>query len=91
VNLNDREWMNRQCTMQSLATFQQPIRLTGSAAAIPTTFVLANGWNDSPFPLHCERAKQKGWQILSIPCGHDVMLDRPEELTRILLQVAGVH
>jgi len=89
VNANDLDWVNRQCTVQPLATFQQAIMLKGWAAAIPTTFILANGWNGSPFPLFNERAKAKGWKTLSIPCGHDVMLDRPEELTRTLLEVAA--
>jgi pimeloyl-ACP methyl ester carboxylesterase len=88
VNANDLEWVNRQCTMQPLATFQQAIKLKGAAATKPTTFILANGWHDSPFPLFYERAKTKGWKTLSTRCGHDVMLDRPEELTRILLEVA---
>ena len=88
VNANDLDWVNRQCTVQPLATFQQAITLKGSATTIPTTFILANGWNDSTFPLFNERAKAKGWKTLSIPCGHDVMLDRPEELTRTLLEVA---
>ena len=90
VNAADIDWVNRQCTMQSIATFQQVLKLNGAAeAAIPTTFILANGWNDSPFPFYCERAKARGWKTLSVPCGHDVMLDRPEELTRALLSVAA--
>ncbi|HTD73129.1 MAG TPA: alpha/beta fold hydrolase [Steroidobacteraceae bacterium] len=90
VNTADIEWVNRQCTMQSLATFQQAIKLKGTAeATIPTTFILANGWNDSPFPLFYERAKARDWKTLSVPCGHDVMLDRPEELTRVLLGIAA--
>jgi pimeloyl-ACP methyl ester carboxylesterase len=89
VNSQDREWVNRQCTVQPLATFQQAIKLRGAAEAIkPTTFILADGWSDSPFPQYCQRAKAKGWRTLSISCGHDVMLDRPEELTSVLL--AGV-
>lgn len=90
VNAADREWVNRQCTMQSLATFQQRIRLSGRGDAVkPVTFILANGWNDSPFPQFYERAKARGWNTLTIPCGHDVMLDRPEELTDALLDVAA--
>jgi pimeloyl-ACP methyl ester carboxylesterase len=88
VNANDIEWVNRQCTMQSLATFQQAIKLGGAAgASIPATFILANGWNDSPFPSFFERAKARGWRTLTVPCGHDVMVDRPEELTRVLLDI----
>ena len=90
VNADDLEWVNRQCTMQPLATFQQAIKLKGTAdAAKPATFILASGWSDSPFHLAYERAQARGWKTLSIPCGHDVMLDRPEELTRALLDVAA--
>ena len=32
VNAGDRAWVNRQCTMQPLATFQQAIKLTGRSA-----------------------------------------------------------
>ena len=48
---------------------------------------LATGWNDSPFPVFYDRARARGWKTVTIPCGHDVMLDRPEELTRVLLDV----
>ena len=90
VNANDLEWVNRQCTMQSLATFQQVIRLDRKGDAVQnTTFILASGWNDSPFLTFYERAKERGWHTVTIPCGHDVMLDRPEELTSVLLDVAA--
>jgi len=88
VNANDREWVNRQCTVQPLATFQQPIKLSGKVDAVKhATFILATGFDNSPFPAFYERAKAKGWKTLTMPCGHDVMLDRPEELTRVLLHV----
>ena len=80
------------CTMQPLATFQQVIRLERKGDAVKNvTFILAGGWNDSPFPPFYERAKARGWQTLSMPCGHDVMLDRPEELTSALLGVAAAQ
>ena len=84
VNAADLAWVDRQCTMQSIATFQQPLVLQ-TEPSIPSLHVLATGWSHSPFPLFHERAKAKGWQTLSIDCGHDVMLDKPEELVRILL------
>ena len=90
VNVGDRDWVNRQCTMQSLATFQQVIRLERKGDAVQNvTFILASGWNDSPFPVFYERANAKGWKTLTIPCGHDVMLDRPDELTSALLGVVA--
>jgi pimeloyl-ACP methyl ester carboxylesterase len=88
VNAADAAWVDRQCTMQPLATFQQPLSLRNkSDPAIPTLFILASAWNDSPFHKFHERAKTRGWQTLSIACGHDVMLDRPAELTQALLAV----
>lgn len=86
VNAKDLAWVNRQCTMQPLATFQQALALTSKTRKkIPTTFILATGWNDSPFPKFYERAQKKGWNLLSVKCGHDVMLDKPKKLTKILL------
>ena len=89
VNAKDRDWVNRQCTMQPLATFQQPLRLTGGIARVRNvTYILANGWNPSPFPPSFEKAKARGWRTLTIASGHDVMLDRPEELTQALLEIS---
>jgi pimeloyl-ACP methyl ester carboxylesterase len=86
VNAKDAAWMDRQCTMQPLAAFQQPLRLSGKMDAVKdVTFVLATGYEGSPFMPFYERAKAKGWKTVSVACGHDVMLDMPEELTTILL------
>ena len=90
VNALDRDWVNRQCTMEPLATFQQPLHLTGEIARIENvTFILATGWAPSPFPHFCERAKTKGWKTVTMECGHDVMLDLPEALTRELLAASA--
>ena len=86
VNLRDRDWVNRQRTPQSLATFQQPLQLTGAIERIKSiTYILATGWEHSPFPQFYEKAKAKGWATLTMDCGHDVMLDKPEELLQVLL------
>jgi pimeloyl-ACP methyl ester carboxylesterase len=90
VNAKDLAWVNRQCTMQPLATFQQPIHLTGGISRIKNlTFILASGWNPSPFPPFYEKAKAKGWKTRVTACGHDVMLDMPEELTQELLAASS--
>jgi hypothetical protein len=75
--------------MQPLAAFQQPLRLSGKMGAVKdVTFVLAMGYEGSPFMPSYERAKAQGWKTLSVACGHDAMLDMPEELTTILLNAA---
>lgn len=88
VNPKDRDWVNRQSTWQSLACFEQPLKLTGAINQIKNvTYIWASDWSPSPFPQFYEKAKAKGWKTVAIDCGHDVMLDRPEELLRELLAV----
>lgn len=88
VNAEDREWVDRQCTMQPLATLQQRLNFTGGLQKLKNvTFILATGYTEgSPFPPFYEKAKVKGWKTRTIPCGHDVMLDLPEELTTMLVE-----
>ncbi len=89
VNAKDAAWVDRQCTMQPLATFDQPLRLSGGIDSVKNvTFILATGYGGSPFAQFYERAKSKGWQTLNMACGHDVMLDMPEELTAALVKAA---
>ena len=89
VNAKDREWVNRQCTKQPMATFEQPMRLKGKADAIRNiTYILATDFEETPFPQFYERAKARNWKTLTVACGHDVMLDLPAELTQILLRAA---
>ncbi len=88
VNIADREWVDRQCTMQPIGTMEQPLSLTGGIQKIKNvTFILATGYTPgSPFPPFYEKAEAKGWQTRTVPCGHDVMLDLPEELTTLLIE-----
>ena len=90
VNEADRAWVDRQCTMQPLATFQQPLTLNGRfSTPRNTTFILAAGFEGSPFPPFYQRARALGWATMTVPCGHDVMLDRPQELTDVLAGIAA--
>jgi len=87
VNAKDLTWMNGQCTPQPLATFQQKIRLSGAFRKVQNvTFILATGYAHSPFMPSYEKAKARGWKTISVPCGHDVMLDMPAELTQALVE-----
>lgn len=87
VNQADREWVDSQVTLQSVATFQQPIKLTGDIAKVNNvTYIRASGFKEgSPFPPFLEKAKAKGWATHEIACGHDVMVDKPEELSELLV------
>jgi pimeloyl-ACP methyl ester carboxylesterase len=91
VNAQDSAWVDAQCTPQPLATFEERIRLTGALDRIQDfTHILATGYREgSPFRASHERARKKGWKTCSVACGHDVMLDLPEELTALLLEAAS--
>jgi pimeloyl-ACP methyl ester carboxylesterase len=87
VNAADRDWMDRQCTMHPIGCFLQPLALGGGIERIANiTYVLATGYVEgSPFPPFHRMAQAKGWHTRTIHSGHDVMLDRPDELTDLLL------
>ncbi len=84
VNLADRAWVDAQCTPQSLATFQHRLAVRNTLPPGKATHVLATGYGQSPFLRFHELAKRKGWNTVTVDCGHDVMLDRPAELVGIL-------
>ena len=90
VNADDNDWVNSQVTMQSVETFQQRIQLTGGIDQVQNvTYIRATGFEEgSPFGPFLEMAEARGWKTITLPCGHDVMLDQPETLTEILLNAA---
>ena len=89
VNLGDAAWVSAQCTSQSIASFEEHIRLNlVPSHAHDATHILATGWDHSPFRSAHERAKAKGWRTRTINCGHEVMLDLPGELADLLLELA---
>jgi hypothetical protein len=76
--------------MQPVATFQQPLTLSGDHEKIRNqAFILATGFGDSPFHGFHAFAKASGWTTMTFDCGHDVMLDRPGELLDALLMIAA--
>jgi pimeloyl-ACP methyl ester carboxylesterase len=88
TNHEDIPWVDAQLTPHPIATFEEPIQLTNETPLIKDiVHILATGY-ESPFPIAAahERAKSKGWTTRTISCGHEVMLDRPDELTDLLLE-----
>jgi pimeloyl-ACP methyl ester carboxylesterase len=89
VNPADRAWVDRQCTLQSVACFTQPARLSGGLAqTVRVTYVYASGWagGHSPFEPFYAKARSRGWRTWELDGGHELMLDRPEEVTQVLLE-----
>jgi pimeloyl-ACP methyl ester carboxylesterase len=90
VEPKSRAWIDRRCSPQALATFESQILLTGRGSAIKDRlFILAEGWDPSPFPYYARQVSEKaGWRISKVPCGHDVMVDIPVELANLLMTLA---
>lgn len=87
VNAQDRAWVDRQSVDHPLKTFEQPIRLEGKWKQVPRhVYVYATGWSPGIGRPFFEKAQQTaGWQAISLASGHYVMIDRPQDLTELLL------
>jgi pimeloyl-ACP methyl ester carboxylesterase len=88
IKPENHAWVDRRCVPQALATFKLPVLLTGAAANTPKLFILADGWDPSPFRYFA--AKHTGrpsWTVTKLGCSHDVMVDMPNELAAEILKV----
>jgi len=88
VNDKDAAWVDAMCVKHPLATFEQKLALSGRQLP-KRVYILAAGWGPSPFQQFGVRYKDdRDWQFVNIACGHDVMIDRPQELTNALIAAA---
>jgi pimeloyl-ACP methyl ester carboxylesterase len=88
VNAKDAAWVDAMCVKQPMATFEQRLALSGWRVP-KRVYILAAGWKPSPFQQFGARFKDDpGWQFASIACGHEVMVDRPQELATALIAAA---
>ena len=71
-------------TPQSTACFTEKIKLTGAYQRIPQkAYIRAKRFPG--FAATFERIRSDAsWKTWVVDCGHDVMIDEPDELTRIL-------
>jgi pimeloyl-ACP methyl ester carboxylesterase len=89
VNAADVAWVNRQCTPQPIKTLTQKVALAGARERIAKkSYIRAASYPSEPFDAAREKARGAGWGIYDVACGHDVMLDEPQRLAEILIEVA---
>ena len=90
VNEKDRAWVDGKCTPHPLATLTDKLTITGARDRIAKkAYIRAAGYANPPFDAARDKLKAAaGWRIYEVPCGHDVMVDMPDRLTEILLEVA---
>jgi len=92
VNKADRALVNRRLTSHPYATLRQKIRIGNNADRIANhTYIHATNWGNRQIAAQYERAKERdGWTVFEVACGHDVMIDAPEELARILASTGSM-
>jgi pimeloyl-ACP methyl ester carboxylesterase len=89
VNDKDRAWVDAQCTPQPIQCWFQKLALTGARERIgKKTYIRAAGYPNPYFDAGLATARARNWRTYELPCGHDVMLDMPEQLTEILREAA---
>ena len=90
VNEKDQAWVDAMCVPQPVGCFTEAMKITGARERIAKkTYIRAGAYPNPGFDAALARVRtDKSWRIYSVPCGHDVMVDMPERLTEILLEVA---
>jgi len=91
VNAADAAWVDAMCVKHPVACFEQRLVLAGGRDRVARrVYILASGWESASFPPFAKRfERDPAWQVRRIDCGHDVMLDRPEELAAALAAAAA--
>ncbi len=90
VNEKDRAWVDAKCTPHPLAAVVEKVVATGSREKIARkTYIRATGFRSPVFDETLARMKASpGWKTYEVASGHDVMVDHPDRLAEILLEVA---
>jgi pimeloyl-ACP methyl ester carboxylesterase len=90
VNDKDQAWVNGKLTPQPVGVMLQPIKLSGAHERLrKKAYIRAPQYPQPTFDSYYRAKKvDPSWRVFEVPCGHDVMVDKPEELAGILLQVA---
>jgi len=90
VNEKDQAWVDSLTGPQPLGTMTEKLKLTGARERIgKKSYIRAGAYPNPGFDKALTRVKaDKTWRTYEVPCGHDVMVDMPERLAEILIEVA---
>jgi hypothetical protein len=90
VNETDRARVDAMCTPHPIASLTDKVIVTGAREHVAKkTYIRAKGYPSVPFDgYQAQLMKVAGWRVHDLPCGHDAMVDLPEELTQLLVAAA---
>jgi isopentenyldiphosphate isomerase len=81
-------YVDSMMTPQPVGVSQQAIRLTGARDLVKQKiYIRAAGFPSLKFDRYRDAAQANGWEVREIACGHEIMIDEPEQLTAMLLGI----
>jgi pimeloyl-ACP methyl ester carboxylesterase len=83
----DVEWLSSLMVPHPYKAFNDPVRVTPEALALPSTFIECVDWM-RVFRSARERAAARGWPVHELHTGHQAMTTAPGELADLLHQIA---
>ena len=86
----DADWIIRQCTPQALLTFMQPVKAAGEWKSIKRKLYIRAAGHPLPTFARFGDALRNDpqWTYREVSCGHEVMIEQPQELAGMLLELA---
>lgn len=90
IDPRNQAWIESLATPQPIGSSLQSIHLTGALERVPKkTYIRATAYEHPYFGAYFADLKQDPtWRLFELNCGHIVMVDMPDELTEILIEVA---
>jgi pimeloyl-ACP methyl ester carboxylesterase len=89
----DRQWVRERLSDWSLPCFETPVRLpTGGRGRVLRTHVAGAGEQypaRAAFAPFAARARDDGARVVELPTGHDMMVEAPDDVAKLLLEAAG--
>ena len=86
MNEKDRARVASKLTPQPPGTMTKKLRVSGALLRVPHKSFIGVTKGEQPFfkAVADRYATDPAWQVHQVDCGHDVMIDKPDELTAIL-------
>jgi hypothetical protein len=82
--------VNAKMTPQPSGTFTERLALTGAVERVAKKTYIQTTVGAAPFfsAAYERTTADPSWTALQVDCGHDVMIDRPVDLARLLMEAA---
>jgi pimeloyl-ACP methyl ester carboxylesterase len=91
VNMADRAWVDSKTTPHPFQTWKDGFpSVTAHERVARKFYVRATGLPSAVYDRTAQdRRSRPGWSVLTLPVGHDVMVDAPRDVVDILVRAAG--